>query len=172
MTRFLFVSLPLTGHLDWGGMLATAAVLSRRPHTRSPGRVARRSRPPSVERASNFSTCRTQAGMTYRTCRPASPGSRLPAAPAARLGLVAGSVGDPAAAAISMSSSPIGVRMPSSWNPMQPRQRWPRRPAHCQSSSAAGPRCQARRAHRTDASQPTHSLFMCPDRRGRALLGP
>lgn len=31
MTRFLFVSLPLTGHLDWGGMLATAAVLSRRP---------------------------------------------------------------------------------------------------------------------------------------------
>ncbi len=31
MTRFLFVSLPLAGHLDWGGMLATAAVLARRP---------------------------------------------------------------------------------------------------------------------------------------------
>ena len=26
--------------------------------------------------------------------------------------------------------------------------------------------------HRTDAGQPTHSLFMCTDRRGRALLGP
>lgn len=32
MTRFLFVSLPLAGHLDWGGMLATAAVLSRCDH--------------------------------------------------------------------------------------------------------------------------------------------
>ena len=31
MTRFLFVSLPLAGHLDWGGMLATAVVLARRP---------------------------------------------------------------------------------------------------------------------------------------------
>ena len=31
MTRFLFVSLPLAGHLDWGGMLATAAELTRRP---------------------------------------------------------------------------------------------------------------------------------------------
>ena len=30
MTRFLFVSLPLAGHLDWGGMLATAALLTRR----------------------------------------------------------------------------------------------------------------------------------------------
>lgn len=31
MTRFLFFSLPLAGHLDWGGMLATAAELTRRP---------------------------------------------------------------------------------------------------------------------------------------------
>lgn len=32
MRRFLFVSLPLTGHLDWGGMLATAQELARRGH--------------------------------------------------------------------------------------------------------------------------------------------
>ena len=31
MPRFLFVSLPLTGHLDWGGMLATASQLARQP---------------------------------------------------------------------------------------------------------------------------------------------
>ena len=31
MTRFLFVSLPLAGHIDWGGMLATASELTRRP---------------------------------------------------------------------------------------------------------------------------------------------
>lgn len=34
MTRFLFASLPLAGHIDWGGMLATASELARRPgHT-------------------------------------------------------------------------------------------------------------------------------------------
>ena len=32
MTRFLFVSLPLAGHLDWGGMLATAAALAQNPN--------------------------------------------------------------------------------------------------------------------------------------------
>lgn len=31
MTRFLFVSLPLAGHIDWGGMLATASELTRQP---------------------------------------------------------------------------------------------------------------------------------------------
>ncbi len=31
MTRFLFVSLPLAGHIDWGGMLATAGELATRP---------------------------------------------------------------------------------------------------------------------------------------------
>lgn len=33
MARFLFVSLPLNGHLDWGGMLRTAATLHRSGHT-------------------------------------------------------------------------------------------------------------------------------------------
>jgi UDP:flavonoid glycosyltransferase YjiC (YdhE family) len=33
MARFLFVSLPLRGHLDWGGMLDTAASLAGRGHT-------------------------------------------------------------------------------------------------------------------------------------------
>lgn len=32
MARFLFVSLPLRGHLDWGGMLNTAATLAHRGH--------------------------------------------------------------------------------------------------------------------------------------------
>ncbi len=32
MTRFLFVSLPLAGHLDWGGMLSTAAALAQQPN--------------------------------------------------------------------------------------------------------------------------------------------
>lgn len=32
MGRFLFYSLPLRGHLDWGGMLGTAAELARRGH--------------------------------------------------------------------------------------------------------------------------------------------
>ncbi len=32
MARFLFVSLPLRGHLDWGGMLNTAATLAQRGH--------------------------------------------------------------------------------------------------------------------------------------------
>lgn len=31
MTRFLFTSLPLAGHIDWGGMLATAGELAARP---------------------------------------------------------------------------------------------------------------------------------------------
>jgi len=32
VSRFLFISLPLRGHLDWGGMLATAATLAGRGH--------------------------------------------------------------------------------------------------------------------------------------------
>jgi UDP:flavonoid glycosyltransferase YjiC (YdhE family) len=32
MPRFLFISLPLRGHLDWGGMLGTAEALTRRGH--------------------------------------------------------------------------------------------------------------------------------------------
>ncbi len=32
MSRFLFISLPLRGHLDWGGMLDTAAALAGRGH--------------------------------------------------------------------------------------------------------------------------------------------
>ncbi|MEI2688680.1 MAG: nucleotide disphospho-sugar-binding domain-containing protein [Anaerolineae bacterium] len=32
MARLLFLSLPLAGHLDWGGMLATAAALAARGH--------------------------------------------------------------------------------------------------------------------------------------------
>lgn len=31
MTRFLFVSLPLAGHIDWGGMVPTAGELATRP---------------------------------------------------------------------------------------------------------------------------------------------
>ena len=50
MTRFLFTSAPLPGHLDWGGYLRTAAELAQRGHEvlwASEARIA-----PHVERAS------------------------------------------------------------------------------------------------------------------------
>ena len=79
MTRFLFVSLPLAGHLDWGGMLATAAVLSRRPahqvawaSGREVGAAAGRA---GVEFFDLLK--KTQAGAIYRTCLPGYPRSSL-----------------------------------------------------------------------------------------------
>ena len=88
MTRFLFVSfargLPAT--LDWGGMLATAAVLTRNSAHQAARQVARKVAAAVGRAGVDFlDPPEPRAGATCRTCRPGLPrGAACRAAPAAR----------------------------------------------------------------------------------------
>ncbi len=174
MTRFLFVSLPLAGHLDWGGMLATAAVLSRRPEHQ----VAWASGP-------EVAAAVGRAGIEFFEL-PNTGWSDLPFLPAGfsaeQLAVLRQQRGldswlDPAA--ILPAAADLQALF-ADWRPdaivLEP---YAAAAALAAEASATANRrlrparaARPRPAHRADASQPTHSLFMCTVRGDRALLGP